>query len=190
MPRRVYTYLPEMGWGDMNMLASIGAAIIAASVLCFAVNVLVSLRRGAIAGPDPWGGPTLEWATTSPPPAWNFQLIPVVESREPLWSPSALLPVATGLRSDRREVLVTTALDAVPDNRQEHPGESYWPLVMALAIGVTFIGAVFTPWAYVVGFLCATAAFAGWGWPRGGKEDELGRRPLPPKVSRPEGTTG
>jgi cytochrome c oxidase subunit 1 len=180
MPRRVYTYLPEMGWGDMNLLASVGAAILVAGVLCFGVNVLVSLRQGVVAGADPWGGPTLEWATTSPPPAWNFQLIPVVESREPLWSELAALPVATGLRSDRREILVTSALDAVPNNRHEHPGETYWPLMMALAIGVTFIGAVFTPWGYVAGFLFAMVAFAGWAWPRGGKEDELSKRDVPP----------
>jgi cytochrome c oxidase subunit 1 len=186
MPRRVYTYLPEMGWGDMNLLATIGAGIIAAGVACFCVNVLMSLRTGAVAGPDPWGAPGLEWATTSPPPAWNFQLLPVVESRSPLWSEAPALPVATGLRSDRREILVTSALDAVPNNRHEHPGESYWPLVMALAIGVTFIGAVFTPWGYVAGFLFAMVAFAGWAWPRGGKEDEIDKsdhRPAPQEVA-------
>jgi cytochrome c oxidase subunit 1 len=102
-----------------------------------------------------------------------------VESREPLWSEASTLPVATGLRSDRREILVTSALDAVPNNRHEHPSETYWPLVMALAIGVTFIGAVFTPWGYVAGFLCAMVAFAGWAWPRGGKEDEIGKRAAP-----------
>jgi cytochrome c oxidase subunit 1 len=77
------------------------------------------------------------------------------------------MPVATGLATDKREVLITTALDAEPDNRHEHPGESHWPLVMALAVAVTFIGAVFTPWAYVVGFAFSIVAFAGWGWPRG-----------------------
>jgi cytochrome c oxidase subunit I+III len=186
MPRRVYTYLPEMGWGELNLLASVGAAVIAASVVCFGVNVLASVRHGAMAGADPWDGPTLEWATTSPPPAYNFHHIPVVESREPLWSSPEPLPVATGLRSDRREILVTSALDAVPENRHEHPEESYWPLVMAIGIGVTFIGAVFTPWGYVAGFLVCMMAFAGWAWPRGGKEDEVekqSRRPRDSEVS-------
>ncbi|HEU4629783.1 MAG TPA: cytochrome c oxidase subunit I [Gemmatimonadaceae bacterium] len=172
MPRRVYTYLPEMGWGDLNLLATVGAGVIAASVAVFLVNVVRSAWRGALAGPDPWGGPTLEWATASPPPPWNFRHIPVVESGSPLWSAEAELPVATGLRTDRREFLVTTVLDAVPDNRHEHPTETIWPFVMALAIGVTFIGAVFTPWAYVVGFAFATVAFAGWAWPRGTKPEE------------------
>jgi len=141
--------------------------------------VVYSALRGPVAGADPWGGPTLEWATTSPPPAWNFQHVPIAEGREPLWSAAGVLPVATGLRSDRREILVTSALDAVPENRHEHPGPSYWPLMLAIGVGITFIGAVFTPWGYVAGFLFSMMAFAGWAWPRGGKEDEIGNHPLP-----------
>ena len=174
MPRRVYTYLPEMGWGKLNLLATMGSWVIAASVIVFLVNVVRSWRGGQVAGPNPWGAPGLEWATTSPPPAWNFHPVPVVQGRAPLWESGDEMPVATGLATDKREVLVTTALDAEPDNRHEHPGESHWPLVMAVAIGVTFIGAVFTPWAYVIGFAMATVAFAGWAWPRGTKpEDEI-----------------
>ena len=165
MPRRVYTYLPERGWGELNLLATVGSWIIAASVVVFLVNVLKSVRGGRIAGADPWGAPSLEWATSSPPPAWNFTRIPVVEGRSPLWEQGSELPVATGLRADRREYLVTTALDAIPDSRHDLPDESVWPLVMALAIGVTFIGAVFTPWAYVVGFAFTMIAFAGWAFP-------------------------
>jgi hypothetical protein len=99
--------------------------------------------------------------------------VPVVEGRAPLWEAGDELPVATGLATDRREVLITTALDAIPDNRHPHPGPSHWPLVMALAMGVTFIGAVWTPWAYVVGFAMSAVAFAGWGWPRGTHPDEI-----------------
>jgi cytochrome c oxidase subunit 1 len=180
MPRRVYTYLPEMGWGKLNLLATVGSWVIAASVIVFLVNVMRSWKSGAVAGPNPWGAPTLEWATTSPPPAWNFHPVPVVQGRSPLWESGDEMPVATGLATDRREVLVTTALDAEPDNRHEHPGESHWPLVMALAVGVTFIGAVFTPWAYVVGFALSIVAFAGWGWPRGTKpEQEIASGPIP-----------
>jgi cytochrome c oxidase subunit 1 len=174
MPRRVYTYLPETGWGNLNLLATVGSWIIAVSVILFVINVLRSWKGGAVAGDDPWRAPTLEWATSSPPPTYNFAEIPVVESRTPLWS-STELPVATGLSTNRREVLVTTAIDAEPDNRHEHPSESIWPLAMAVAIAVTFIGAVFTPWAYVVGFALAAIAFAGWAWPRGVKPEDLFR---------------
>jgi cytochrome c oxidase subunit 1 len=149
----------------------VGSWIIAVSVILFVINVLRSWRSGVVAGDDPWHAPTLEWSTSSPPPTYNFAEIPIVESRTPLWS-SAELPVATGLRTDRREVLVTTTIDAEPDNRHEHPSESIWPLGMAVAVGVTFIGAVFTPWAYVVGFILAGIAFAGWAWPRGGRPED------------------
>jgi cytochrome c oxidase subunit I+III len=177
MPRRVYTYLPESNWGSMNMLATIGAAIIAASVLVFAVNVVLSLRSRVRAGANPWGASTLEWAAASPPEPWNFEHTPVCTGRTPLWSADGVLgtvlPVATGLREDRRDVLVTTALDALPDNRHKHPKETIWPLGMAVALGVTFIGAIFNPWAYVVGFALATVAFAGWAWPRGDQPDAI-----------------
>jgi cytochrome c oxidase subunit I+III len=180
MPRRVYTYLPEMGWGNLNLIATMGAVTIVASVAVFLVNVAKSYVSGIVAGPDPWGSPGLEWATSSPPPAWNFHPLPVVTSRAPLWEEGDEMPVATGLATDKREILVTTALDAVPDNRHEHPGESHWPLVMAIAVGVTFIGAVWNPWAYVVGFVISAIAFAGWGWPRGTKpEDQVTTGKLP-----------
>ena len=172
MPRRIYTYLPEMGWGPLNLLATGGAVIIVTSVALLIINVLVSARRGVVAGANPWGASSLEWATTSPPQPWNFHHIPIVQSRHPLWEDDDELPVASGLRTDRREFLVTSVLDAIPDSRHEMPGETWWPFAMAVAVGVTFIGAVFTPWAYPVGFLLAMVAFAGWAWPRGEHPDE------------------
>ena len=182
MPRRVYTYLPETGWGGLNLLSSAGAAIIAVSVILFAINVIRSLRHGAPAGADPWGGSTLEWATTSPPENWGFRHIPVVESRWPLWHSGESMPVATGLRTDRREFILTTVLDAHPDTRHDHPGETIWPLAMAIGIAVTFIGAIFTPWAYVAGFTLSAIAFAGWAWPRGDKPDEIVRHGRLPRT--------
>jgi cytochrome c oxidase subunit I+III len=173
MPRRVYTYLPEMGWGNLNLLASIGAVIIVASMVVFVVNVAWSRNHGPLAGFDPWGASGLEWLTTSPPSHWNFHHIPVVESRSPLWEASSELKVATGLRSDRREFLCTTALDALPDTRHEIPKETYWPLVMGIAMAITFIGAVYTPWAYVIGFVVTMIAFAGWAWPRGDNPERV-----------------
>src|SRR4051812_5001791 len=71
MPRRIYTYLPEMGWGNLNLLVSAGAVIIVASVCVFLGNVWVSLRGGIPAGDNPWDASTLEWATSSPPPSYG-----------------------------------------------------------------------------------------------------------------------
>jgi len=85
MPRRIYTYEAGRGWEALNLMASIGVLFQGAAVLFFLWNVVRSLRRGAIAGNDPWDAWTLEWSTTSPPPEYNFETIPVVRSRRPLW---------------------------------------------------------------------------------------------------------
>jgi cytochrome c oxidase subunit I+III len=173
MTRRIYTYLEETGWGPLNLLATIGAVTIASSVAVFIGNVLWSRRHGALAGPNPWEAATLEWATPSPPPPYVFQHIPVVRGRDPLWLPLVEQPVVTGLHAKRREVLVTTLLDAEPDSRYAHPGPSIFPLLMAIAVAVTFIGSVFTPWAVPVGLFLSFAAFLGWAWPHGGNDESL-----------------
>ncbi|MFL5871449.1 MAG: cbb3-type cytochrome c oxidase subunit I, partial [Solirubrobacterales bacterium] len=84
MPRRVADYLPHRDWGTLNMLSSIGAYLIAASILVFLVNLVRSLRGGTRVGPDPWQGQTLEWATESPPPPHNFDALPPIRSFAPL----------------------------------------------------------------------------------------------------------
>jgi cytochrome c oxidase subunit I len=85
MPRRIYTYAPGRGWELWNLLSSAGVALQALAVLCFVWNVIRSLRQGPPAGDDPWDAWTLEWTTTSPPPEYNFETLPEVQSRRPLW---------------------------------------------------------------------------------------------------------
>ncbi|MFO1458749.1 MAG: cytochrome c oxidase subunit I [Verrucomicrobiota bacterium] len=85
MPRRIYTYDAGRGWDLWNLICTIGVVFQGAGVLCFVANVLRSLVKGAPAGNDPWDAWTLEWATTSPPPEYNFAEAPVVRSRRPLW---------------------------------------------------------------------------------------------------------
>ncbi|MBV8140452.1 MAG: cytochrome c oxidase subunit I [Verrucomicrobia bacterium] len=85
MPRRIYTYHPGRGWEFWNLISTIGAFIQAAGVIFLVVNMLWSARKGKIAGDDPWDAWTLEWATTSPPPDYNFETLPEVRSRRPLW---------------------------------------------------------------------------------------------------------
>src|SRR6201987_6120484 len=84
MPRRIYTYEPGRGWDTLNLLVSIGGFIQAIAVVIFVANLVVSYFKGKKAGNDPWDAWTLEWATSSPPPTYNFSSIPVVASRRPL----------------------------------------------------------------------------------------------------------
>lgn len=171
MPRRVYTYQAEMGWGGMNLLATIGAFLFFASFLLLVFNIWKSLRGGVQAGSNPWGAGTLEWATPSPPPSYNFAYIPVCTDREPLWQ-TPELPIAAGLRVDRREILITTLVDAEPDLRESSPPPSIWPFVAGLVTSVTLLGSIFTPWAIVWGLVPAGAAITIWFWPKGTKEEE------------------
>ncbi|MBV8686949.1 MAG: cytochrome c oxidase subunit I [Alphaproteobacteria bacterium] len=166
MPRRVYTYPTGMGWDEMNMLATLGSFVVALAVLLFVVNAVHSLLRGAVAGPNPWDAPTLEWATPSPPPQYNFAHIPVVASRTPLWDNRHHLPVVTGLRVDDRELLLTTVMEARPDLREASPLPSIWPLWAAISTTCLFISSIFTPWAVLVGAFPVAAALTAWFWPK------------------------
>jgi heme/copper-type cytochrome/quinol oxidase subunit 1 len=85
MPRRIADYASTAGWSELNLVASIGGFVIAASMLPFLWNVLVSLRSGQIAGDDPWEANTLEWATSSPPPPYNFDHLPEIRSERPVF---------------------------------------------------------------------------------------------------------
>src|SRR3954463_6131472 len=85
MPRREYTYPSGLGWETPNLIESIGSYLLGAGLVLVAINLAVSRFRGAPAGDDPWQGDTLEWATTSPPPAYNFPVIPTVSSPYAMW---------------------------------------------------------------------------------------------------------
>jgi cytochrome c oxidase subunit 1 len=165
MPRRVYTYPANLGWGTLNLVATLGGVMIALSVLLFIINVVRSRRHGMAAGPNPWHAGTLEWATASPPAAANFVAIPLVGARDPLWEPAGLRGRVGGLSIEDRELIVTTVQDAAPDHRVAFATPSVWPFVSAVAVTAMFLGTVFTPWALVWGSIPIAIAVTSWFWP-------------------------
>jgi cytochrome c oxidase subunit 1 len=166
MPRRVWTYPVDMGWGGLNLAATVGAYILAIGVAVYLANLALAARRGPLAGPNPWRGGGLEWATASPPPAYNFGLTPVVDGREPLWKSGRAPPTMKGLSLDHREVLLTTVADAEPDVRHGSPGPSIWPFLTAIAVDVLFVWSVFDEWALVWASIPLALCVLGWFWPQ------------------------
>jgi cytochrome c oxidase subunit 1 len=174
MPRRVYTYPAGLGLELPNLLSTLGAFVVASAVLLFVINGIMSLYRGLPSPANPWGAASLEWATTSPPPVYNFAHIPVVESRTPLWDVDGELPVVSGLRVDEKELLLTSVVAAAPDVREPVPEASLWPFVASCAVGILFVSSIFSPWAIVFGAIPCAIAAAAWFWPK-----DLKRTPEP-----------
>ncbi len=138
MPRRVYTYSPELGVGALNLVSTIGAFLIALAILIFLVNLWHSRTHGQPAPNDPWGGATLEWSVSSPPPVYNFSVIPTVTSRLPRWSTERHGPMRDP--------------PAMPPEPIHVPGGSWWPLVAALGLPVMALALLtHTLWVAFVG---------------------------------------
>jgi cytochrome c oxidase subunit 1/cytochrome c oxidase subunit I+III len=172
MPRRIYTYPSGLGWDTVNLVISIGAYVFAFGVLLFAINVWRSLRHGERAGANPWDAPSLEWATPSPPPTYNFAVIPTVASRYPLWEDRLTGDEGHSstdegmLLDDGRETIGTSALDAVPDVILRMPGDSLAPLLLSLALVAAFGSMLAHSWsAFGVSMLAVTVASIAWLWP-------------------------
>ena len=109
----------------MNMLATVGAFVTGVGALVFVFNVLWSRRRGTPVEQNPWGAATLEWAISSPPPVYNFSVIPEVRSRLPLWAEGGM-----------------TDVPATPPEPVHVPGGSYWPLIASIGIVIAATGAI------------------------------------------------
>jgi cytochrome c oxidase subunit I len=173
MPRRVYTYHDYPGWGLLNLITTLGSFVFALGVLLFFVNVAKSLRVGAQARDNPWDAPTLEWSVPSPPPPYNFAVIPTVASRHPLWE-SRLGENAQSSSLDRgflldsgKETIATSALDATPDMILEMPEDSFAPVVLTAGISVLFVGLLLKNLTTVIiGVVVAAAGILSWLWPR------------------------
>lgn len=182
MPRRVYTYEPNIGWDIYNTISTVGAFLLAGGVLVFVVNVFYSLRRGAIAGSNPWGADSLEWATTSPPPNYGFAELPNVRSRHPLWEQKDVFQEASSAESMRvnrlleglagwpltwRAALTTTPADAQPREVFRVAGPSIWPFVAAVGLILIFAAELFSRRDLVLaGAATLIIGLIGWHWPQ------------------------
>jgi cytochrome c oxidase subunit 1/cytochrome c oxidase subunit I+III len=175
MPRRVYTYDSGLGWDGLNLLISIASFVFALGTLLTLYNFVRSQWRGAPAPPDPWGGDSLEWSTTSPPPEYNFAAMPVVAGRHPLWDepppPVELSPAEPSTRAIGvqgaldKEMPVTEGLDARPQDVLGIPSPTYLPFVVALGVGALFVGLLVQAAVVVaIGVLIGASAVVRWLW--------------------------
>jgi len=167
MPRRVYTYVSSPGLDSMNMIETVGAFIQLVAVLLFLVNFVKSMLFGDEAGENPWNAGTLEWATQSPPEDYNFRKIPLVKSRDPLWTQrDETAAIAEPTAGVEREIYQTNALTARPEALIRMPSESYLPFLAALSIALLFIGVLLSVLPLTIAAaICGFAVFGAWFWP-------------------------
>ena len=174
MPRRVYTYSADMGWSTLNLITSIGAFVLAFGLLLTAINVFVSRRSGKVAGANPWDADTLEWATASPPPSYNFVVIPTVASRSPLWEDRLGIEEENRSTPNRgvvldhgKETLGTTMLDAVPDVIVKMPEDSLAPILLSPALAALFSTMMLEAWWWLAASALAILIITVfWLWPQ------------------------
>ncbi len=169
MPRQIYTYPGSMGWTPFNVIESIGAYITATGILILLANLVVSYFRAPAAGPNPWLAPTLEWATSSPPPEYNFAVIPTVTSAYANWDDDdrALdrrkLAQGVMVLEEGHEQPATTPVDALFSEIVEMPHSSPWPPLLALCVTLVFAMLVIGKFgiAGIFGVLCVLT-LVGW----------------------------
>jgi cytochrome c oxidase subunit 1/cytochrome c oxidase subunit I+III len=168
MPRRIYTYPAVTGWGTLNMAETIGALILTIGILISIWNFFVSMRRGAVAGRNPWNADSLEWDTESPPAVYNSETIPVVTTRHPLWDDfdESHDPDHDRAFDQGRVTVVTSTLDGVPIAVAKMPEDTLTPFLMAVALTVLFAALLLKSMAVAAAatLLCLLVA-AVWLWP-------------------------
>jgi cytochrome c oxidase subunit I+III len=167
-----------MGWDVLNLLSTIGAFLLAFGILIMLLNILWSIWWGDAAGDDPWGGNTLEWSTSSPPPNYNFATIPVVRSANPNWDrgdradDDRRLEAGELLYAEGHETVATSEIDANLEGVLEMPSDSPWPLAVALSLAICFTGLIAksnaTAWT---GVALAIVALGGWHVPRSARSE-------------------
>jgi cytochrome c oxidase subunit 1/cytochrome c oxidase subunit I+III len=171
MPRRTYTYESGLGWQTLNLLETLGSYVLASGLLLMVANLTISRFRGPPAGDDPWGGDTLEWATTSPPRPYNFPVIPKVTSPYAMWDKEDRevdeQRLARGVRTleEGHETPATSTLDAELDEILDMPSDSWAPLLLAVSLTAVFVMLLTGHWTTALVFAgLAAVVLAGWHW--------------------------
>jgi cytochrome c oxidase subunit 1 len=168
-PRRMYVWTEAragegfFNLGFWNLIASIGSFILAVGVLFFLINIVHTAKKGKVAPADPWDARTLEWITTNPPKPHNFDRTPVVHHLDEFFHRKYAEDTATNTM--KRFATGEEVVKAEEDAADEHihlPSPSYWPLVLALGIGVLCMGVVYGVPVMVVG--AAILVFSIFGW--------------------------
>jgi len=162
MPRRTYTYPAELGFTALNQIETAGSLLLGLAFLVFLINIVRTSRGPRNALADPWNGATLEWAIPSPPPEWNFERVPVVDGRDPLWEekrknggrlPEPVAGTGAGIHL---------------------PNPSYWPLVTAVGVTAVFIGILesprWGPWGIIVAVALLLFGLYSWLFEKGYSE--------------------
>ncbi|HET7328178.1 MAG TPA: cytochrome c oxidase subunit I [Nocardioidaceae bacterium] len=178
MPRRIYTYDDGLGWTVWNFASTIGSYVLGVGLLLTLGIFAHSLLRGPRAPDDPWGSNTLEWATGSPPKAYNFPVVPTVHSANPMWDGQTLTTMETYRHDEQRTMteehmsVRTSELDGRFEMTMLMPEESPLPFIVALCILATVTSLLFSVY-FLVGIFAAlgTAALAYWLWHRPGVEE-------------------
>jgi cytochrome c oxidase subunit 1 len=167
MPRRISVYPDGMGWNLWNLVATVGAFIIAGSILVFIANVVRSRTRGEEAGADPWDARTLEWSMPSPPPVHNFDDVPIVRHRDDFWH-TKYVEIPEGAP---RRVFAGGAHGDDADDHHGHsvhlPSPSYFPLLAAAGFPIMGYGVIYSDlsasWPLIVGgAILSLLSFFGW----------------------------
>ena len=145
MTRRIYTYPTEVGWGPMNLVASIGAFVLATGVFLTVYNFFMTLKSGEPAGSNPWNADSLEWSLDSPPAPYGSVHVPTVVSRHPLWDDhdEEYDPKGERILDQGRLTLSTTTLDAEPHAVAISPEDTIAPLALAVAMFFFFTAFLF-----------------------------------------------
>ena len=164
MPRRIQTYPDGYGWEGWNMVSTIGAFVIALSILVFIANAVLSRKRGREAGADPWDGRTLEWSTPSPPPEYNFAEIPLVKHRDDFWHRKYVeTPEGEPARVFAGGADAEVAEGSDDEGHGIHmPSPSYFPVLASIGAPIAGWGVMYSPLLIVGGLLVTLLGLFGW----------------------------